>query len=120
MRHLISGGMSWINCSIMLVDVPVSDVEPALLRKDAPARVVIEGERRIRDGTVFITRGAAATIGAADLAALAKGRQPGTGQVLVKLEPSPADVEACPIGAAAFVDFPEIGIVDMLRARLRF
>jgi multidrug efflux pump subunit AcrA (membrane-fusion protein) len=111
---------SWINCSIMLVDVPVSDVELALLRKGAPARVVIEGERRIRDGTVFITRGAAATIGAADLAALAKGRRPGTGQVLVKLEPSPTDVEACPIGAAAFVDFPEIGIVDMLRARLRF
>lgn len=111
---------SWINCRIMLVDVPVSDVELALLRKGAPARVVIEGERRVRDGTVFITRGAAATIGAADLAALAKGRQPGTGQVLVKLEPSPADVEACPIGAAAFVDFPEIGIVDMLRARLRF
>jgi multidrug resistance efflux pump len=111
---------SWINCSVMLVDVPVSDVELALLRKGAPARVVIEGERRVRDGTVFITRGAAPTIGAADLAALAKGRQPGTGQVLVKLEPSPADVEACPIGAAAFVDFPEIGIVDMLRARLRF
>jgi multidrug resistance efflux pump len=110
---------SWINCSIMLVDVPVSDVELALLRKGSPARVVIEGERRTRHGSVFITRGAAATIGADDLAALAKGRHPGIGQVLVKLEPSPADVEACPIGVAAYVDFPEIGIVDMLRARLR-
>jgi multidrug resistance efflux pump len=110
---------SWIDCSIMLVDVPVSDVELALLRKGARAKVVIEGERQIRHGTVFLTRGAAATIGADDLAALAKGRQPGTGQVLVKLEPSPADIEACPIGAAAFVDFPDIGIVNMMRARLR-
>jgi hypothetical protein len=37
----------------------------------------------------------------------------------VKLEPSAVDIEACPIGAA-YVDFPEIGIIDMLRARLRF
>ena len=111
---------SWIDCNIMLVDVPVSDVELALLRKGAAARVVIEGERQVRHGTVFITRGAAATIGTEDLAALAKGRQPGIGQVLVKLEPSPADIEDCPIGAAAFVDFPEIGVLDMLRARLRF
>jgi multidrug resistance efflux pump len=111
---------SWINCSIMLVDVPVSDVELALLRKGAAARVVIEGERRVRHGTVFITRGAAATIGAADLAALAKGRGPGIGQVLVQLKPSAEDVEACPIGAAAYVDFPDIGIFDILRARLRF
>jgi multidrug resistance efflux pump len=110
---------SWIDCRIMLVDVPVSDVELALLRKGSVANVVIEGERHVRHGTVFLTRGAAATVGADDLAALAKGRQPGVGQVLVKLEPSPADIEACPIGAAAYVGFPEIGIVDMLRARLR-
>ena len=31
-----------IDCSIMLVDVPVSDVELVLLRTDAPARIVIE------------------------------------------------------------------------------
>jgi len=39
--------------------------------------------------------------------------------VLVKLEPSAADIEACPLGAAAYVDFPAIGILDVLRARLR-
>jgi len=104
----------------MLVDVPVSDVELALLETDAPARVVIEGDRTVRLGKVYLTRGAAATVGADDLAALAKGRHPGVGQVLVKLEPSAADIEACPIGAAAYVDFPEIGVIDMLRARLRF
>jgi multidrug resistance efflux pump len=110
---------SWVDCSIMLVDVPVSDVELALLRTDAPARIVIEGDRQVRDGKVYLTRGAAATSGADDLAALAKGRHAGTGQVLVEFKPSAADIWECPIGAAAYVDFPQIGILDMLRARLR-
>jgi multidrug resistance efflux pump len=110
---------SWIDCRIMLVDVPVSDVELALLPNGAPADVVLEGERQTRRGTVMLTRGAAATIGQADLAAIAKGRLPGIGQVLVRLEPSPADIEHCPIGEAAYVDFPQIGLIDILRARLR-
>ena len=103
----------------MLVDVPVSDVELALLETDAPARVVIEGDRKVppRQGLSHPRRG---SDGHDDLAALAKGRHPGVGQVLVKLEPSAADIEACPIGAAAYVDFPEIGVLDVLRARLRF
>jgi hypothetical protein len=63
--------------------------------------------------------GAAATIGADDLAAIAKGRHAGVGQVLVQFEPSTADIWECPIGAAAYVDFPDIGILDVLRARLR-
>jgi HlyD family secretion protein len=79
---------TWIDCSIMLVDVPVSDVELVLLRTDAPARIVIEGDPKVGDGKVYLTRGAAATIGADDLAALAKGRHAGIGQVLVQLEPS--------------------------------
>src|SRR5258707_1010791 len=52
-------------------------------------------------------------------AALAKGRQPGSGQALVKLEPTSQDFEACPIGHAAYVDFPGIGLIDIVRARLR-
>ena len=110
---------SWIDCRRMLVDVPVSDVELALLRKGAEADVVLEGELRSRRGSVVLTRGAAATIGADDLAALAKGRVRGVGQVLVGLEPTAEDVEACPIGAAAHVDFPSVGLIDILIARLR-
>jgi multidrug resistance efflux pump len=110
---------TWVDCSFMLVDVPVSDVELALLRTDAPARIVIEGDQRVRDGKVYLTRGAAATIGADDLAALAKGRHAGIGQVLVQFEPSAADIWECPIGAAAYVDFPDLGILDILRTRLR-
>jgi hypothetical protein len=32
---------------------------------------------------------------------------------------TPEDAENCPIGAAAWVDFPEIDCIDELRARLR-
>lgn len=81
--------ISWIDCSIMLVDVPVSDVELALLSRGAPAEIVIEGEREVRRGTVLLERGAAATMGTTDLAAVAKGRTPGVGQVLVKIDPRP-------------------------------
>jgi multidrug resistance efflux pump len=110
---------TWVDCRVMLVDVPVSDVEIALLRKGVPAVVVIEGEPARRNGTVILLRGAAATVGNADLAALAKGRQPGIGQALVKLEPTSDDIEACPIGHAAYVDFPTVGLIDIVRARLR-
>jgi multidrug resistance efflux pump len=110
---------SWIDCSDMLIDVPVSDVELALLTKGAPANVILEGEQKIRRGTILLTRGAASTIGQDDLAAIAKGRYPGVGQVLVRIQPTPADVAACPIGQAAHVDFPEVGLIDIVRARLR-
>jgi len=110
---------SWVDCGVMLVDVPVSDVELALLRKGEEADVVIEGERQVRKGRILLTRGAAATLGHADLAALAKGRTPGIGQVLVSLEASAEDVASCPIGEAAYVDFPHVGFLDILRARLR-
>jgi multidrug resistance efflux pump len=110
---------SWVDCHVLLVDVPLSDVEVALLRKGAAADIVVEGAAEHRHGTVALLRGAAATVGGADLAAIAKGRRPGIGQALVSLEPTEADLETCPIGHAAYVDFPDIGILDILRARLR-
>jgi multidrug resistance efflux pump len=110
---------SWVDCRDLLIDVPISDVEIGLLRPGAPANIVLEGERATRHGTVLLLRGAAATIGAVDLAAIAKGRRPGIGQALVQLRPDPADVAACSIGHAAYVDFPEVGLIDLIRARLR-
>jgi multidrug resistance efflux pump len=110
---------SWVDCGLMMVDAPVSDVELAVLPEGAQADVVLEGENRVRHGTVLVTRGAAATIGKADLAALAKGRYQGVGQALIKLDSSPGDVKACPIGHAAHVDFPGVSLLDVLRARLR-
>jgi multidrug resistance efflux pump len=109
----------WLDCSVMLVDVPASDIEVALLRPGMEAEVVLEGEQRPRQATVLLTRGSAGTLGPDDLAALAKGRSAGRGQVLLRLEPTPEDVAACPIGLSAFVEFPQVDVIDMLRARLR-
>jgi CRP-like cAMP-binding protein/biotin carboxyl carrier protein len=109
----------WLDCSVMLVDVPASDIEVALLRPGMAAEVVLEGEQQPRQATVLLARGSAGTLGLDDLAALAKGRSAGRGQVLLRLEPTPEDVTACPIGLSAFVEFPQVDVVDMLRARLR-
>lgn len=110
---------SWVDCSIMLVDVPLSDVEIALLHPGATAEVVLEGERKTRQGSVLLTRGSAGTLGSHDLAAISRARRPGLGQAIVKLEPSADDIRTCPIGHAAYVDFPGVGIFQILRARLR-
>jgi multidrug resistance efflux pump len=111
---------AWIDCRELLVDAPVSDVQLSLLRTGAAARVVLEGERRARTGTVRIVRGAAATLGYADLAAVAKGRHDGVGQVLIALDAAPADRDTCPVGRAAFVHFPDVNVLDIVRARLRW
>jgi multidrug resistance efflux pump len=110
---------SWVDCSVMLVDAPVSDVETSLLHAGSPAEVVIEGERHSRHGKVILTRGSAGALDLHDLAAVAKGRHAGLGQAIVKLEPSADDVRRCPIGHAAYVDFPDVGILQVIRGRLR-
>jgi CRP-like cAMP-binding protein/multidrug efflux pump subunit AcrA (membrane-fusion protein) len=109
----------WLDCSVMLVDVPASDIEVALVRPGMEAEVVLEGEQQPRQATILLTRGSAGTLGLDALAALAKGRSAGRGQVLLRLEPTPEDVAACPIGLSAFVEFPQVDGIDMLRARLR-
>jgi multidrug resistance efflux pump len=110
---------SWIDCRILLVDVPVSDIEVALLKIGARADVVLEGERATHHGAVVLLRGSAATLGADDLAAIAKGRHPGVAQVIVALPQDPAEIAACPIGHAAHVDFPDMGLIQVILARLR-
>ena len=109
----------WLDCSVMLVDVPASDIEVALVRPGMEAEVVLEGKQQPRQSTILLTRGSAGTLGLDALAALAKGRSAGRGQVLLRLEPTPEDVAACPIGLSAFVEFPQVDVIDMLRARLR-
>ena len=109
----------WLDCSVMLVDVPASDIEVALVRPGMEAEVVLEGEQQPRQATILLTRGSAGTLGLDALAALAKGRSAGRGQVLLRLEPTPEDVAACPIGLSAFVEFPQVDLIDMLRAHLR-
>lgn len=110
---------TWIDCRNLLVDVPISDIEVALLTVGAGAEVVLEGQRTTHHGTVLLLRGSAATLGADDLAAIAKGRHAGIGQAIVVLPPNEVDIAACPIGHAAHVDFPEIGLIQVILARLR-
>jgi multidrug resistance efflux pump len=109
----------WLDCSDLMVDVPVSDAEVALIRPSMTAEVILEGESRTREGEVLLTRGSASTLTRDDLAAIAKGRTEGVAQVLLKLSADAAAFERCPVGRAAYVEFPDVGLIDVLRARLR-
>jgi len=111
--------LTWVDCSDLLVDVPVSDAETPLILPGTKAQVVIEGSHRSVEAEVMLVRGSAATLGSDDLAAVAKGRNPGLAQVLLSLEPDDLEVETCPIGQAAYVEFPDIGLIDIIRARMR-
>jgi multidrug resistance efflux pump len=118
----VTAGMpvgAWIDPAVLLVDVPLSDVEAALLQPGARANVVLEGERRSRSGVVVFTRGSATTLDARELAAVAKGRRAGVAQAIVRLEPLEADRIRSPVGRAAYVDFPDVSIFSIMRARVR-
>ncbi len=110
---------SWIDCDLLLVDVPVADAEVPLLRPGTEATVIFEGDARAHKAIVYLTRGSASTIKGDDLAALAKGRDQGVAQALLLLEMDELDRERCPVGHAAYVDFPDVGLIDVIRARLR-
>ena len=43
--------IEWIDCSTLLVDVPVSDAEMPLIEHGSPAEIVLEGEPRVRAAT---------------------------------------------------------------------
>ncbi len=53
-----------------------------------------------------------------DIAAVAKGRGRGDGQVLLRLEAESGEFHACPVGQAAYVHFPNAGVLAVLMARL--
>lgn len=108
----------WINCNDLLVDAPVSDAALPLIPVGSSAEVVLEGEGKWRDARVVTVRGAAETLGATDLAAVAKGRAPGDAQVLLKLSGDAREFGTCPVGRAAYVHFPHAGVVAVLLARL--
>ncbi len=68
---------------------------------------------------VLITRGSASTLGRKDLAAVAKGRRDGVAQVVLEFSDAHDSFEVCPVGRAAYVDFLDIGLIEVIRARLR-
>jgi len=108
----------WINCNDLYIDAPVSDAALPLIAPDSKAEAILEGESKWREARVVALRGGAETIDAADLAAVAKGRQKGDAQVLLKLDADPGEFSSCPVGRAAYVHFPSAGLLAVLLARL--
>lgn len=108
----------WIDCNDLLIDAPVSDAALPLIAIGSKAEAILEGESIWRQAEVVGRRGGAETIGAADLAAVAKNRQKGEAQVLLKLLADRQSFEVCPVGHAAYVHFPGAGLVTVLLARL--
>lgn len=109
----------WLDCSVLLVDVPLADAEVSLVEIGMEADVVLEGDSVVRKAPVLLTRGSAFTLGRKDLAALAKGRGEGIAQVLLDFSHERKNFNQCPVGRAAYVDFPDIGLIDIILARLR-
>jgi hypothetical protein len=109
----------WIDCNELLVDMPVSDVEASLISAGDPADIVLEGERVTRKAQVLLVRGSASILGRSELVATAKGRRAGVAQVILKLKAAASDFATCPVGHAAYVDFPGVGLWEVIKARLR-
>ncbi len=118
----VQGGQivaAWLDCSVLMIDVPLADAEVSLIKPGMAADVVLEGETQSRKAKALMTRGSASTLGHTDLAAVAKGRGDGVAQVLLNFSHEYDSFEECPVGRAAFVDFDDIGLIDVIRARLR-
>lgn len=110
--------VSWIDCNDLLIDVPASDIMVSLLHPGGKAKVTLEGENRARDASIVLKRGAAATLGDDDLAAVASGHDSQTAQVLLALSDESA-FETCPVGRAASIDFVDVSFFDLVIAFLR-
>jgi len=108
---------SWIDCKVLLVDVPVTETLAALLQEGMKATVLLEGDSRSHAGTVLLTRGASSRIGGDDLASLSRGHKSWSAQALVQISDT-AGLPECPIGRRAFVAFPEIRLVQYLSGYL--
>ena len=109
----------WLNCSVLLVDVPWPDIEMPLVTVGMEANVILDGETTVRKGSVLMTRGSASTLDRKDLVAVAKGRDEDVAQVVIDISHERENFESCPVARAAFVDFPQIGLLDIVSAWLR-
>ncbi|WP_170303804.1 cyclic nucleotide-binding domain-containing protein [Reyranella soli] len=106
---------SWIDCRVLLVDVPVTETLAALLREGMRATVLLDGDPTSYGATVLQTRGASSRIGRSELAGVSPGHKNWTAQALVSIKAGEASLQ-CPIGRRAFVSFPDIRLVQYLRA----
>jgi hypothetical protein len=107
---------TWIDCSQLLVDVPVSETLAVLADEGARAEVTLEGESEPRPAVVVLSRGSSSRLTKAELISVSAMRKTAA-QVLVALRDT-ASIGGCPIGRRAFVSFPDIGLLQVVRAYL--
>jgi hypothetical protein len=105
----------WIDCDELLIDVPVFDPWLRLLAVGGRARAMLEGETVWRAGEIVALHRSANVVDARELAAVAKGRDRGAGQVLLRLAAMSGDFDRCPVGRAAYVRLPELDLLARLR-----
>ncbi len=110
--------VSWIDCRDLLIDVPASDLLVGLVTPGMAAEIIVEGETKERQASVILARGAAGKLASEDLAAIARGHDADTAQVLLSLDDT-SSIETCPVGRAASIDFTEISFLDLVWAYLR-
>lgn len=123
----VSNGMSvirgqrlftWIDCSKLLADVPVSDTTASLLTHSAPAELYIEGEQGPRKAFVVMIRSSSAQLQSDELVINRSSRKDAA-QIIIALS-APHSVHDCPIGRPAYVTFPEIGPFKYLQSFFNF
>lgn len=107
---------TWIDCSRLLVDVPVIDTVAVLVEHGSPAEVLLEGEDKVHPAVVVMSRGSSSRLGKAELASITEWRK-SAAQVIVEVQ-NPGSIAGCPIGRRAFVRFPDLTMMKLLRAFL--
>jgi multidrug resistance efflux pump len=108
--------LTWIDCSRLMVDVPVTETTATLIEEGARAEVTVDGEDRRRAAVVVMSRASSSPLPKGELISARSWRQ-SSAQVLVRL----ADGErfqGCPVGRRAFVRFPDLRIMQFVRAYL--
>ena len=107
----------WIDCDELLVDAPVFDPWLRLLAVGGKGQVMLEGEENWRDGEIIALHRSGDFVDARELATVARGRDRGAGQVLLKLAATPGDFDRCPVGRAAYVRLPDLDLLARLGLR---
>jgi hypothetical protein len=107
----------WIDCDELLVDVPVLDPWLRLLVVGGRGWAMLEGEDVWRDGEIIALHRSGDVADARELATVAKGRDHGAGQVLLRLAATSGDFDRCPVGRAAYVGLLDLDLLARLGLR---
>ena len=107
----------WIDSDELLVDAPVLDPWLRLLAVGGKGQVMLEGEDIWRDGEIIALHRSGDAVDARELATVARGRDRGAGQVLLKLAAASVDFDRCPVGRAAYVRLPDLDLLARLGLR---